>query len=227
MAGNNASFMTRSSYAALFFPFVRAPDPASGGRITRFAPCGAVAGVFARIDAAHGVWKAPAGREATVAGVSGPTIKLSDRENGQLGAQGINGLRSFPNLGTVVWGARTLDGTGQPASEWAYVPVRRLALFIEESIDRGTRWAAFEPNDEALWARIRRNVEAFMDDLFRQGAFAGAKPEEAFYVRCDTATTSQNDIDLGIVTIVVGFAPLRPSEFVVIRIDQFAGKAVP
>ena len=219
-----SGLMAHTSYAALFFPFVRAPDPELNGQTGAFAPCGAVAGIFARTDAARGVWKAPAGLEATVSGVSGLTVKLTDGENGQLNPIGVNCLRNFPNFGTVVWGSRTLDGADQLASEWKYVPVRRLALFIEESLYRGTQWVVFEPNDEPLWAQIRLNIGAFMHNLFRQGAFQGKTPNEAYFVKCDKETTTQNDINLGIVNIVVGFAPLKPAEFVIIKIQQIAGE---
>jgi uncharacterized protein len=222
--GHDATFMGRSSYAALFFPFVRAPDPELKGQIAPFAPCGAVAGIFARTDAVRGVWKAPAGLEATISGVSGLTVKLTDAENGQLNPLAINCLRSFPNFGTVVWGSRTLDGADQLASEWKYISVRRLALFIEESLYRGTQWVVFEPNDEPLWAQIRLNIGAFMHNLFRQGAFQGKTPAEAYFVKCDKDTTTQNDINLGIVNIVIGFAPLKPAEFVIIKIQQIAGE---
>jgi phage tail sheath protein FI len=177
-----------------------------------------------RTDAARGVWKAPAGLEATVSGVSGLTVKLTDGENGQLNPIAVNCLRNFPNFGTVVWGSRTLDGADQLASEWKYVPVRRVALFIEESLYRGTQWVVFEPNDEPLWAQVRLNIGAFMHNLFRQGAFQGKTPNEAYFVKCDKETTTQNDINLGIVNIVVGFAPLKPAEFVIIKIQQIAGE---
>jgi hypothetical protein len=137
---------------------------------------------------------------------------------------GINCLRTFPITGTVVWGARTLRGADQLADEYKYVPVRRLALFIEESLYRGTQWVVFEPNDEPLWAQIRLNVGAFMQSLFRQGAFQGQTPKEAYLVKCDKETTTQTDINLGIVNIVVGFAPLKPAEFVIIKIQQLAGQ---
>lgn len=221
--GLDPNFMARSNNAALFFPRLRAPDPEKKGQIAAFAPCGAVAGILARTDATRGVWKAPAGLEATISGVSGLAVKLTDGENGQLNPLAINCLRSFPNFGTVVWGSRTLDGADQLASEWKYIPVRRLALFIEESLFRGTQWVVFEPNDEPLWAQIRLNLGAFMHNLFRQGAFQGKTPAEAYFVKCDKDTTTQNDINLGIVNIVVGFAPLKPAEFVVIKIQQIAG----
>jgi phage tail sheath protein FI len=218
-----ATFMTRSSYAALFFPFIKAPDPRLQGQIADFAPCGAIAGIFARTDGARGVWKAPAGMDATISGAAGLSVKLTDGENGQLNPLAVNALRSFPNIGPVVWGARTLDGADQTPSDWKYIPVRRLALFIEESLFRATQWVVFEPNDEPLWSQIRLNIGAFMHNLFRQGAFQGQTPAQAYFVKCDKETTTQNDINLGIVNIVVGFAALKPAEFVIIKIQQIAG----
>ena len=149
---------------------------------------------------------------------------MSDPENGQLNPLGINCLRSFPVTGRVVWGARTLRGADQLADEYKYVPVRRMALFLEESLYRGTQWVVFEPNDEPLWAQIRLNIGAFLQNLFRQGAFQGGSPREAYFVRCDRTTTTQADINLGIVNIIVGFAPLKPAEFVVLKIQQIAGQ---
>lgn len=210
--------------AALYFPRIRAADPLRENRLSTFAPSGAIAGIYARTDAQRGVWKAPAGLDASLTGVSELTAVLTDGENGQLNPRGINCLRSFPASGRVVWGARTLRGSDQLASEWKYVPVRRTALFIEESLYRGTQWVVFEPNDEPLWAQIRLNVGAFMQNLFRQGAFQGRSPREAYFVKCDRETTTQNDVNSGIVNIHVGFAPLKPAEFVVIRIQQMAGQ---
>ena len=145
-------------------------------------------------------------------------------ENGRLNPLGLNCLRSFAVTGNVVWGSRTLDGADVLASEWKYIPVRRLALYIEESLYRGSQWVVFEPNDEPLWSQIRLNVGAFMQDLFRQGAFQGQSPREAYFVKCDKDTTTQSDINKGIVNILVGFAPLKPAEFVVIKIQQMAGQ---
>ena len=216
--------LARSENAALYFPRLRLPDPLQEGRLSEFAPCGAVAGITARTDATRGVWKAPAGLEATLNGVAEITVKLTDGENGQLNPLGVNCLRAFPVTGRVVWGARTLLGADMLASEWKYVPVRRTALFIEESLYRGTQWVVFEPNDEPLWAQIRLNIGAFMQNLFRQGAFQGKTPAEAYFVKCDKETTTQNDINLGIVNIVVGFAPLKPAEFVIIKLQQMAGQ---
>ncbi len=216
--------LARSANSALFFPRIVAPDPLRDGQLEPFAPCGVIAGIMARTDASRGVWKAPAGIEATLSGVSDLTVHMTDDENGHLNPLGINCLRSFPVIGRVAWGARTLEGADQLASEWKYIPIRRLALMMEESLFRGTKWVVFEPNDEPLWANIRLNVGAYMMSLFRQGAFQGTSPKDAFFVKCDSETTTQNDRNNGIVNIVVGFAPLKPAEFVVIGIQQIAGQ---
>jgi len=210
--------------AALYFPRVIQPDPLRDRQLDTFVPCGIVAGVMARTDTQRGVWKAPAGQDASLNGIQGLQANLTDNENGLLNPLGINCLRSFPVIGRVVWGARTLRGADQLADEYKYVPVRRTALFIEESLYRGTQWVVFEPNDEPLWAQIRLNVGAFMQNLFRQGAFQGKTPRDAYLVKCDKETTTQNDINLGIVNILVGFAPLKPAEFVIIKIQQLAGQ---
>lgn len=209
---------------AIYFPHVRMPDPLKENRLETFAPGGLIAGIYARTDAQRGVWKAPAGLDASMTGVREFTVKMTDGENGQLNPLGINCLRAFPVVGNLVWGARTIRGADRLASEWKYVPVRRLALFIEESLYRGTQWVVFEPNDEPLWSQIRLNVGAFMQNLFRQGAFAGKTPRDAYLVKCDKETTTQNDIRLGIVNILVGFAPLIPAEFVILKISQLAGQ---
>jgi len=213
-----------SSSAALFFPRLNQANPLMKNQIEEFVPCGTVAGIFARTDAERGVWKAPAGQDASIRGTDSFTVPLTDHENGILNQLGINCLRAFPVYGRLVWGARTLNGADQLASEWKYIPVRRTALFIEESLYRGTKWVVFEPNDESLWAQIRLNVGAFMHNLFRQGAFQGSSPREAYLVKCDKETTTQNDINAGIVNIVVGFQPLKPAEFVMIKIQQLAGQ---
>ena len=207
-------------HAAVYYPDLRIRE---NGLEVDVGPSGAVAGLMARTDSERGVWKAPAGLDADVRGVEGLKDRLSDLENGVLNQRGINALRVFPS-GVVSWGARTLDGDDDFGSEWKYVPVRRLALYIEESLYRGTQWVVFEPNDEPLWAQIRLNVGAFMQTLFRQGAFQGQTPREAYLVKCDRDTTTQNDVDRGIVNIVVGFAPLKPAEFVIITIRQLAGQ---
>ena len=210
--------------AALYFPCLRMVDPLRESRIDTFVPSGVIAGIIARTDVARGVWKAPAGLDATLNGVQDLQVNLNDLENGQLNPLGINCLRSFGVNGRIVWGARTLRGADASADEYKYLPVRRLALFLEESLYRGTQWVVFEPNDEPLWAQVRLNVGAFMQGLFRQGAFQGAAPRDAYFVKCDNQTTTQNDINLGILNVMVGFAPLKPAEFVVIQIQQMAGQ---
>ncbi len=215
---------TTSPNAALYFPRMYVGDPLRGNKPDVFAPCGAVAGVIARTDAERGVWKAPAGIDARLIGATGLAASLTDAEHGSLNPLGINVLRALPTAGNVIWGARTMRGDDRLASDWKYLPVRRLALYIEESLYRGTQWVVFEPNDEPLWGQIRLNVGAFMHQLFRQGAFQGAKPSEAYFVKCDRETTTQDDINRGVVNIVVGFAPLKPAEFVVIKLQQMAGQ---
>jgi hypothetical protein len=214
----------RSENAALFFPRIQFGNSLRQNRPESFAPCGAVAGVIARTDASRGVWKSAAGIEATLSGALGLDVSLSDPENGAINPLGVNCLRVFANTGPVVWGSRTLKGADSLANEWKYLAVRRTALFIEESLYRGTQWAVFEPNDEPLWAQIRLNVGAFMQDLFRQGAFQGKTARDAYLVKCDSETTNQNDINSGVVNILVAFAPVKPAEFVVIQIQQLAGQ---
>ena len=194
-----------------------------GGRDVHVGPTGAVAGLMARIDSSRGVWKAPAGTEADLRGVTGLQYRFTDGENGVMNPKAVNTIRVFPN-GIVNWGARTMDGDDGFGSEYKYIPIRRLALYIEESLYRGLKWVVFEPNDEPLWAQIRLNVGAFMNNLFRQGAFQGQMPKDAYFVKCDASTTTQNDRNLGIVNIAVGFAPLKPAEFVVLTLQQMAGQ---
>jgi uncharacterized protein len=213
----------RSRNVAIYFPRIRERDPLMPGVVRTSHVAGAMAGIYARTDAERGVWKAPAGISAVVIGATGLSYTLTDAENGTLNPLGLNCLRIFPVIGTVSWGARTGNGADALADEYKYVPVRRLALFLEESLYRGTQWAVFEPNDEPLWAQIRLNLGAFMHTLFAQGAFQGRTPRDAYFVKCDNETTTQNDINLGRVNIVVGFAPLKPAEFVVIQIQQIAG----
>ena len=207
-------------YSALFFPQITIDD---NGLKKNIGASGAIAGLCARIDSTRGVWKAPAGTEADLRGVVGLKQRFSDGENGILNPRAVNTLRIFPN-GIVNWGARTMDGDDGFASEYKYIPIRRLALFIEESLYRGLKWVVFEPNDEPLYAQIRLNVGAFMHNLFRQGAFQGQKPKDAYFVKCDSETTTQNDRNLGIVNIWVGFAPLKPAEFVILYLQQMAGQ---
>jgi uncharacterized protein len=210
---------------AAFFPRLRLADPVNQYQLRTFAPSGVVAGVYATTDATRGVWKAPAGIGATLTGVQAMAYPLTDAENGVLNPLGLNCFRTFPLYGRVLWGARTLVGADALTNEWKYVPVRRVALFLEESLYRGTKWVVFEPNDEQLWAAIRLNVGSFMQTLFMQGAFQGQTPKEAYFVKCDDETTAPADIDNGIVNILVGFAPLKPAEFVVIQIEQLTAQA--
>jgi phage tail sheath protein FI len=209
---------------AAFFPRLRLADALNNGQLRTFAPSGLVAGLYSRSDAANGVWTAPAGISATLNGVQGMTYQLSDAENGQLNPLGLNCFRTFPIFGPVLWGARTLVGADAMANQWKYVPVRRTALFLESSLYQGTQWVVFQPNDERLWAAIRLNIGAFMQTYFLKGAFQGQTPDEAYLVKCDSETTTQADIDNGVVNILVGFAPLKPAEFVVIQIQQLAGQ---
>lgn len=206
--------------AALYHPKLRVQD---GDRTVTVGASGAIAGLMARTDATRGVWKAPAGIDADLRSIVGLSARLSDAENGVLNPRGVNILRVMP-AGIVSWGARTMNGDDDFGSEWKYIPVRRLALYLEESLYRGTQWVVFEPNDEPLWSQIRLNVGAFMHGLFRLGAFQGTSPREAYFVKCDKETTTQADINRGIVNVLVGFAPLKPAEFVVVRIQQMAGQ---
>jgi phage tail sheath protein FI len=219
-AGVAAYAAVERENAALYFPRLSMADPQQPDQQQCFAPCGAVAGIFARTDAQRGVWKAPAGTDAALHGFADLSAEVADAEQEMLNPRGINALRAFPTYGIVTWGARTLAGDDQLSSEWKYIPVRRMALFLEESLIRGTQWAVFETNGEPMWAQLRVAIGSFMQQLFLQGAFQGTTPDEAYVIRCDSATTSQNDIDQGIVNIMVGFAPLKPAEFVMVNIQQ-------
>jgi phage tail sheath protein FI len=223
MAWLNTNGNIRDRNAAVYYPRLLMPDPLMANRPRNVGPSGTLAGLYAATDAARGVWKAPAGTDVALVGVS-LASNMTDLENGGLNPLGINANRTFPVFSNVVWGARTLDGADIQASEWKYIPVRRTALFLEESLFEGLKWVVFEPNDATLWAQIRLNVGAFMQNLFRQGAFQGTTPAQAYFVKCDAETTTQNDIDLGVVNVAVGFAPLKPAEFVVIQIQQIAGQ---
>ena len=212
----------RHPNGAVYYPRTNVPDPLNRNRPRSLAGSGTIAGLWARTDGQRGVWKAPAGTDARLRNVDSLTYNLTDQENGALNPLGVNCLRNFPIYANICWGARTLEGADVIASDWKYVPVRRTTLFIEESLFRGTKWVVFEPNDEPLWSQIRLNVGAFMQDLFRKGAFQGSTPRDAYFVRCDSTTTTQQDIDNGIVNIEVGFAPLKPAEFVILKIQQIA-----
>ena len=212
----------RSDCAALYYPWILVPHGDRAGRVRLTAPSGAVAGVFARTDAQRGVWKAPAGMDARLVEAEGTGYVLNDREHDVLNPLAVNCIRVFPNERPVIWGARTLAGNDGATTEWKYVSVRRTSTFIEQSVSGGLQWTVFEPNGEALWQRIRGSVSNFMHSLFLQGAFRGRTADEAYFVKCDGDTTRQSDINNGIVNVVVGFAPLKPAEFVLIRLSQIA-----
>jgi phage tail sheath protein FI len=224
------SSMPHDKNAALYFPYLTSPDPVTGattnpaGQVNEIPPSATVAGVFAATDVGRGVWKAPAGFQATTKNTTGVVERgrMTDQRQGVLNPIGVNCLRDFPNIGTAVFGARTTVTLTD--EQWRYVPVRRIALFLEQTFYANLKWVVFEPNDEPLWAAIRMSLNAFMLGLFRQGAFQGATPSQAFKVSCDSQTTTQADIDNGIVNIVVAFAPLKPAEFVIITISQMAGQ---
>jgi uncharacterized protein len=212
---------TKNSYGAIYAPWVRMLDPTGRSSTPILAPpSGFVAGLYAKTDGQRGVWKAPAGTSAALGGSVGLAVNLTDTQQGNLNPLNVNVIRQFAGSGIVLWGARTL--TSDP--EWTYIPVRRTAIFLRVSIYRGIQWAVFEPNDEDLWSSLRLNIGSFMMSLFRQGAFQGATPAQAFFVKCDNETTTQVDIDAGIVNVLVGFAPLRPAEFVVVKISQKVGQ---
>jgi phage tail sheath protein FI len=220
------SVVTPEDNAAIYFPRILVSDPLNNGQLDSFAPGGTIAGIFAETDMTAGVWKAPAGINAAMQSVQGFSLggsrALTDADSGRLNPAGVNSLRNFPTTGNVVWGARTLKGADVLASDWKYIPVRRLAYTIEESVVRGIKWATFEPNDQALWAQIALSVNAFMQTLFRQGAFQGTTPSQAYFVKCDSTTTTPADMANGIVNIVIGFAPMKPAEFVMLTIQQIA-----
>ena len=219
----NPAISPATSYAAQYYPDLIVTDEATKKPLT-VGPCGAIAGVWAATDASRGVWKAPAGTAATISGITDLAAHIDDGESGDLNPIAVNCLRTVPLVGPIVWGARTTVGVDQFPDQWKYLPVRRTALFIEESLRRGTQWVVFEPNDEPLWSSIRLNVGAFMNGLFRQGAFEGSTPQDAYLVKCDQDNNPQSQIDLGIVNILVGFAPLKPAEFVIISIQQQTGQ---
>jgi phage tail sheath protein FI len=206
--------------AGAWFPNIRVDDPLEPGAIRSHPPSGAIAGIIARTDAQVGVWQSPAGTDATLAGVYGPAVELSDAEHGILNPLGVNVIRRFPIFGTVGFGSRTVDGANLAASDWKYIPVRRTANYILRSLSEGLRWAVHKPNGEELWSQLRVSTTSFMHGLFRQGAFKGVSSRDAYFVACDASTTSADDINQGVVNIVVGFAPLKPAEFVVISLRQ-------
>lgn len=209
---------TAASHVAVYHPRLRVPDPQRKNGTLAVAPCGAVAGLIARTDATRGVWKAPAGIEATLSGATGLVQDLNDATQGPLNAAGLNGLRTFAGKGVLVWGARTLAGADSVGSEWKYLPVRRLALHVQQSVVASTGWVVFEPNDEPLWTRLRAAVQDFLSGIWRQGGLMGQKPDEAFFVRCDRSTMTAADIAAGRVQLLIGLAALKPAEFVALKL---------
>jgi phage tail sheath protein FI len=213
---------TATSYGAIYFPWLQALDPTGASQQPiLLPPSGHIAGLYARTDGTRGVWKAPAGTSASINGIVGLAADLSDVQHGILNPININVIRRFTGAGIVSFGARTITAD----ASWTYVPVRRTAILLRVSIYYGIQWAVFEPNDEPLWSELRLNIGAFMMTLFRQGAFQGSTASQAFFVKCDSETTTQADIDSGVVNVLVGFAPLKPAEFVVVKISQQAGQA--
>jgi hypothetical protein len=225
LANTSQYELPTSQNGALYYPYLLSTDPVTGDT-TPMAPCGFVAGIYAATDAARGVWKAPAGLATVVLNTEGPVGSgmMNDPNNGVLNLDSINCLRTFSGIGTVVWGARTLVAGNNAYQQSKYVPVRRMTLFIEQTLLANLRWVVFEPNDEPLWTAIKASIEAFMLSLFRQGALQGSTPSEAFQVKCDSTTTTSTDQENGIVNVVVAFAPLKPAEFVIIKIAQLAGQ---
>lgn len=219
-----------STYTVLYYPWARVANPYFDGERNPGAPrtvlvpaSGFAAGMWSKIDGRRGVWKAPAGVGTSLLGLASLEYRITDGDQDQLNPLGINCLRSLPNYGAVIWGARTLATNADP--EWRYVPVRRTAIMIEQSTFNGLQWAVFEPNDHRLWSALRLNIESFMDGLFRAGAFQGEKASDAYFVRCGLGDSmTQGDIDRGQVIVVIGFAPLKPAEFVIVRIQQKLGK---
>ncbi len=215
----------RHKHAATYYPNLDISDPQNDGKTRLTGTSGTLAGVYARTDANRGVWKAPAGTQAKLRGAT-PSVVVSDEHNGQFNDAGVNVLRSFAGYGPVSWGARTLVGTKDGGdSDNKYVPVRRLTSYLEQSLKAGLKWAVFEPNGEPLWATIRLTVESFLNRLYRQGAFKGETAHEAYFVACDSSTTTADDINRGIVNVVVGFAPYKPAEFVIVTLQQLAAQA--
>ncbi|MFQ5677471.1 MAG: phage tail sheath family protein, partial [bacterium] len=214
----------KSSYAAVYFPWLKIKDPNGGSsRPITVPPSGSIAGIYARSDVRRGVWKAPAGRESNINGAVGLLANISDDEQNTLNSIGVNVIRDFPNIGIIVWGSRTL--ATQSDLEYRYVPVRRTAIFLEQSISGGIDWAVFEPNDASLWAKLRHLISTFMMHLFRAGALCGNTADEAFFVKCDSETTTEVDIAAGVVNILIGFAPLKPGEFSLLKLSQKAGQS--
>lgn len=209
---------------ASYFPQVQIPNPFST-QLLSLGGSGTLAGVYAMTDAQRGVWKAPAGITAPLAGVQQLAYVMNDQENGQINPLGLNALRTFPTYDNISWGARTLASANAADDDWKYISVRRLALYMEQSLVQGLQWVVFEPNGPSLWSQIRLSVNGFLHPLYLQGAFVGATPSQAYQVICDESTTTPEDMDNGIVNILILFAPIKPAEFVVISLQQMAGQS--
>ena len=217
-----AAITPKNSYGAVYLPWLKMNDPTGkSAEPIIVPPSGYVAGLFSKTDSQRGVWKAPAGTAVALGGALGLVANFTDVQQGNLNPLNINVIRQFAGSGIVLWGARTVSSD----AEWNYVPVRRMGIFLRVSIYRGIQWAVFEPNDEELWSQLRLNIGSFMMTLYRQGAFQGSMPSQAIFVKCDKETTTQDDINLGIVNVLVGFAPLKPAEFVIVKISQKAGQS--
>jgi len=219
----------RDSGTVLYFPRLTIADPLNQNRSRGVGASGTLAGIWAKTDATgaggNAVWLASAGTQAALPGNVTLACNLTDADHGTFNQLGVNVLRSFPLYGNLSWGARTLMGADVEASEWKYVPVRRTAYYIEESLVEGLKWVVFQPNDEDLWRKIRLNVTAFLQTMYLNQAFPGQTPAQCYFVKCDADTNPQAQIDLGIVTVIVGFAPLLPAEFVILQIEQMAGQS--
>jgi hypothetical protein len=202
------------AFAAAYAPWIEIDDPLQEGERRKCAPAGTIAGLFARFDKVHGVWKAPAGVEASLRSVKNLTRRFTDDDQNILNPLGINLLREFPRHGLVAWGGRTLA----LSDEWKYVPVRRVGNLIERSLQQGLQWPAFEPNAAPLWLGVRQSTENFLHTLFKRGAFPANRPQDAYFVKCDASTMTQADIDQGNCLVEIGFAPIKPAEFVILRI---------
>ncbi len=211
-----------SNFCGMYWPHIRIGDPVGQGANPEIVipPAGHIAGLYGRTDGRRGVWKAPAGVDLRIGGARGFDFDVLETHQDRLNPLGVNALRQIPGAGLVVWGARTRE----PSSQWRYISVRRTAMFLRKSIYNGIQWAVFEPNDEPLWASLRATIGAFMETQFRNGAFAGATSGDAYFVKCDAETTTEADQIAGIVNILVGFAPLRPAEFVIVTLSQKSGQ---
>jgi phage tail sheath protein FI len=211
-----------SKNAALYYPWVTIADPASTAKPAaqlNVPPSGFLCGIYARTDMQQGVYKAPANQP--IIGAIGFELAINDRQNELLNPLGINSLRSFPGRGNRVWGARTVSSD----PEWKYINLQRYFLYLEHSIDLGTQWAVFEPNNEHLWASVKQTVESFLFNEWKSGALLGAKPDEAYFVKCDGTTMTQNDLDNGRLICIVGVAAIKPAEFVIFRIGQWTSSS--